>query len=358
MADRNGTKPQAPQFSIQLKPVGSACNLRCSYCYVKPFRGDSSGVMPLDVLERALVSCIAGSDYPNITWHGGEPTLAGLDFFVRACYLMSRHALDKSVRNVLQTNATLITSEFAALLAEYRFEVGVSLDGPAEVHNLHRSSSFADVMRGVELLRQAGLDPSVICTVTADTLPFAEQVFDFLVANDFRRLKYSPVYDSTIDRFSISSDDWFNYLERVFWKWMNLGNPDLSVRELDEVIAWVDREQLALCSSDRTCLGWVSVDPNGELYPCEYLRSSTSYGNIRSMELANIAQTDTYRQFTAQFLTPPPQCQQCEFFALCGNGCPATRVENDVLTPTGVYVYCEQRRKLYNIIEDVFAVDH
>jgi radical SAM protein with 4Fe4S-binding SPASM domain len=76
------------------------------------------------------------------------------------------------------------------------------------------------------------------------------------------------------------------------------------------------------------------------------------------MELADITQTEAYRQFTAQFLTPPPQCQACEFFALCGNGCPATRVENGVLTPTGVYVYCEQRRKLYNVVKDVFAVDH
>jgi len=348
-------------FNLQLKPVGSFCNLKCKYCYVEPFKeGRRFQVMGDNILERTISNFLKNTSVPIITWHGGEPTLAGLEFFQRAIEFMNSYRQPgQTVRNVLQTNATLITPQFAGFLKETEFEVSVSLDGPQNVHGIHRvnyagKNSFPDVIRGIENLRQAGLDPSVIATVTQETLPFAVEVFDFLVQNGFRRIKYSPVYDSASDQFSISSEKWYTYLLTVFNRWFELGNPDISVRELDEVIAWLDKETVALCSSENSCFNWVSVDPNGQLYPCEYLRSFYGYGNIETISLQDIPETENYQRFLKIVKAPPEKCKQCEFYSLCGNGCPATRVENGLLTPSGVYVYCEQRQKLFGVVKQAF----
>lgn len=347
-------------FSLQLKPVGSECNLVCSYCYAQPFKTDQLEVMSDQVLERAIAGCIAGSAEPTITWHGGEPLVAGLKFYQRAQKIIAQHQKPgQIVRQVMQTNATLITNEFASFLKEVGFEVGVSIDGPEHVHNLNRvdyagRGSFRKTMRGLEQLRKAGLDPSVIATVTTETLPFATEVFDFLVEVGFRSIKYSPVFDSQTDRFSISSERWFEYLAVVFGEWYGYGDPDISILDLDEVIAWLDRKPYPMCSSNRSCLSWVSIDPDGTMYPCAYFRAEMPYGNIMTTPLREVAETVVYQKFRQFHKNLPEECKACEFFDVCGNGCPATRVRDSVLDPMGVYVYCEERRMLFAKIKSVF----
>lgn len=312
------------------------------------------------VLERTIKCCVSSSEHPIFTWHGGEPTLAGLAFFKKALDLMGQYRRPGQViTNAIQTNATRIDSGFAAFFKERSFLVGVSLDGPEKVHGAHRlnsahRNSYSGVMKGVETLRKAGVAPSVICTVTRDTLDKAEEVFRFLLAQGFTNIKYSPVYDSTGDRFNIGHDEWFSYLRTVFDIWFENGDPQIEVRELDEVIVWLSNETLPLCSSERSCLRWVSVDPNGELYPCEYLKTNRPYGNILEMGFEDISNTPAYQRFREDFLTPPQQCQECQFYPLCGNGCPATRTVNGVVSPRGVYVYCQERRELYNYIKEHF----
>lgn len=117
---------------------------------------------------------------------------------------------------------------------------------------------------------------------------------------------------------------------------------------------WMQGETLSLCTSDQSCLHWVSVDPDGDLYPCEYLRHQHPYGNIREMDLADILATPAYRDFQRLFSEPPPECAACDFLRFCGNGCPATRIRNGRLVPDGVYVYCQQRRTLYTEIKRHF----
>ncbi len=349
-------------FSLQLKPVGSACNIACEYCYVAPFRPKHLTVMSDEVLSRVLSGCITGSEYPVITWHGGEPTLAGYDFFARAIELMEQFRRpSQEVWNVLQTNATLISPRFAELLSNAKFEVSISLDGPQHVHNLHRIDrrgrpTFAQVSKGIETLRSAGFNPAVIATVTQSSLPFPTETLHFLVENGFRDIKYSPVYDSATDRFSITSNQWFGYLKAVFLAWIELADADIHIRELDEVIAWLDGSSLSLCSSDQTCLNWVSVDPDGNLYPCEYLRTCHSYGNIMEMCLADIILTPTYQAFRQATLATNDQCSNCRFQQWCGNGCPATRITpSGQIAASGVYVYCRERQKLYNLVKTTFA---
>lgn len=349
-----------PGFSVQLKPVGSFCNINCRYCYVEPFKVKNLVVMPPAILKRIVTSCLDNCQQPTFSWHGGEPTLAGLPFFISAKNLMDKYSRSgQSVRNILQTNAISLTPEFAAFLKKSDFGVSISLDGPAPIHGLHRryrngKNTFSAVMRGYGYLRQAGIEPSVVCTVTRQSLAYPIEILEFLIETGFRRIKFSPVYDSLADQFSIDANHWFDFLKSIFDEWFRIGNPEIHIRDLDEVIAWLVSDPLTLCSSDQSCLCWVSINPQGELYPCEYLRTTLSYGNIMTMELADIIKTPNYQQFRNLFSKIPIPCTNCEFYQVCGNGCPATRVKGDQLSHEGQYVYCQQRKRLYNVIKDAF----
>ena len=162
------------------------------------------------------------------------------------------------------------------------------------------------------------------------------------------------MFDSIKDEFSITSEEWFNYLKTVFHKWFQVGDPEIQVRDLDEVIMWLSEKSLNLCVSDRTCLCWVSINPKGEIYPCEYLRGQYCYGNITQIGLDDVFYTPAFQAFKRVYETVPSKCQRCKFFKLCGNGCPATRVKDGRLSLHGVYVFCEERQRLFYEIQRVF----
>lgn len=345
---------------LQLKPVGNSCNFSCRYCYENPFKCTRLVRMSPEILERVLASYLSRGKNKCLTWHGGEPLLAGLDFYQSAMELIAKHRRPgQRIEMILQTNASLATLEMARFFRENKVDVGVSLDGPEHIHGRHRvftngQNTFPAVMRGLSILREGGLDPSVIATVTRESLPDAVQVFEFLVENGFSSIRYSPVFDSVSDAFSISSDEWFEYLVAVFHRWVEMANPEISIREFDDLIAWLDGPTAQVC--DGNCQRWVSVDPDGSLYPCEYLRAETAYGNIMDLpEIHSLLKTGIYKKFAAVINTPPPECRICEFYSRCGNGCPATRVRNGQLDHSGVFVYCDQRRKLFELIKGVFG---
>lgn len=348
-------------LGLQLKPVGSHCNLQCSYCYARPFLSKSLEIMSREILKRAISDCILNSKWPRITWHGGEPTLSGLDFYQNSQDIIEKYRYPgQKIDQVLQTNGTLINKKFARFFKENDFKIGISIDGPRDIHNINRTKksgrgSFEDVMRGLEILRQEGVNPSVIVTVTSDTLKFAGEVFDFLIENGFRSIKYSPVFDIYNYKFNISDKQWYKYLLLVFNQWMKYGDPEISIMQLDEVIAWLDlKDPYPMCSSACQCIQWVSIDPDGSMYPCAYFKAEMPYGNILEIPLTNVVKSDNYKYFQEIFTTPPKKCRRCEFYDLCGNGCPSTRVNGTKIDPMGVYVYCEERRRLFSKIKRSF----
>lgn len=348
-------------FSVQLKPVGNACNLKCKYCYARPhFISDK--IMPKEILECVVRKTLQASRQPTFSWHGGEPTCVGINFFKSFVNLVEKYRIDdQQVRNLIQTNATKITPKLAEIFREYNFGVSVSLDGPEHVHGINRlfpnnRNSFSYGMKGVKLLRERGIDPSVICTVSRETLPFASEVFEFLISQGFKRIKYSPVFDSVNDEFSVTNEEWYDYLRIVFHKWFDLGDPSVQVRDLDEVIMWLSQDTFNLCSVNRTCLCWISINSRGEVYPCEYLRSEFCYGNILHIDLIDIPTTPAFQRFKGIYEKVPSKCQRCEFYQVCGNGCPVTRVKDGKIALDGVYAFCEERKQLFFEIRDAFAI--
>lgn len=347
-------------IGLQIKPVGSFCNIQCKYCYAEPFKHPKCHIMTKEVLTKVLHDLSAIAKTPVISWHGGEPTVAGVGFFEFAVEVIDSLEWNTPVVNQIQTNATLITSELARLFHENNFQVGISLDGTEQMHNRYRvdkgdNPTFAKVMDGLGILRSEGIYPWVIATVTAKNLSYAQEAFWFFIDNNFTNIRFTPVFDVYGNIFGVSSEEWANYLIQIFDLWFELGNPNIHIRELDEIMSWMIEKETSLCNGMSRCANWVSVDEKGNLYPCEYFKADYPYGNIMDISLADIKATGTYKKYFNLFTTPPAKCADCAFKRFCGNGCPSTRVINGQMNPTGVDFYCEAKKSVYDHIASVFS---
>lgn len=351
------------KLTLQIKPVGNNCNLHCEYCYAMPFRCENFKILDLEVVEKIVKEAFEVTDNLIITWHGGEPTMPGVKYYKDYMAIVEKYkAPHQNVVNMIQTNATLITDEFAQFFVDNDFIVSVSIDGDAETHNRNRhyasgKESYDKTMEGVTLLRKYGIYPPVIATVSKNTYEDCERTFKSFISEGFTEIKFSPVYDSAEDEFSISSDEWLTYIKRVMDLWMEMQDPSIKVREIDEVLEWFSGGQINTCSSTNSCINWMSIDEEGNVYPCEYLRATESYGNVKEMHIADVFNTEAHKRFVAKVMHIPDECKACEFYSMCGNGCPATRVRNNELVYNGVYVYCEERKGLYGYISEILLGD-
>lgn len=246
----------------------------------------------------------------------------------------------------------------AQFFKDNNFIVSVSLDGNELCHNINRynikkNGTFSETMRGVELLRKVGINPPVISTVSKNTYNYGDENFDFFINSGFKEIKYSPVFDSYTDSYSISNDEWYSYLKKIFYKWLELKDNSIKVREIDEVLMWFAKSPLYLCTSNGGCINWISIDDKGNMYPCEYLRSTNSYGNILDISIEDVFQTKEYKDFKFKIITLPSKCRNCELVKFCNNGCPATRVKNGITDFRGTYIYCKAKKLLFNEIDKV-----
>ena len=162
-------------ITLQIKPAGNYCNMDCTYCYASPFRGKHFEVLDLVLLEKLIKEAFEASNHVIITWHGGEPTLPGIEYYEEVMRIIKKYkGRLKHVTNMIQTNATLVTPEFARFFKKNKFAVSVSIDGNEETHDKNRTycngkGSYAKVMQGVYNLRKAGISPPVIATVSKST---------------------------------------------------------------------------------------------------------------------------------------------------------------------------------------------
>jgi uncharacterized protein len=294
-------------------------------------------------------------------WHGGEPTLAGVNFFEEAIGYQRQYATPGAkILNSIQTNGTLITERLADFFRDNNFNVGVSLDGSEYVHDLMRRDKKGDpchsrTIRGIQILQEHKVKLSVIATVSKATLRFAAETFNYIGDLGFRNISYSPVFDAPDGSSpSVTSDEWYKYLRTVFHEWFTRGDQDIEVRELSEVISWISHVPMACCSSLGTCPNWLVIDYDGGIYPCEKLGKEICYGNVLTDDFATVVVSPIHSEFRRTNSQQPPRCRHCEFQKMCHNGCRQMRVRNGAFDPLGTYAYCDQRRKLYKEIASVF----
>lgn len=346
--------------SLQVRPAGDLCNIACKYCQYGLSRARTymSDAVLAEMIRKTLEHNEGGGVF---CWHGGEPTLAGVEFYRRVVELQQRYASGiGAVVNQIQTNATQISPLLAEFFKKNEFGVGVSLDGPEQIHDVTRvnkggGNTYAQALAGILRLREHGVEPSVIATISRGSLPYAREIFHHLVELGFTNIHFSVVFESQINtHLAVSNDEWYGFLRVVFAEWCALGNPEISVRELNEVISWLSGAADPCCTSFGTCAHWFVVDYDGAIYPCEVLGRSRCYGNIMHDSFSTILAAPKHREFVTITESRPAKCTTCDFLQVCNNGCTQMRMADGQKNPRGLYAYCEQRLALFREVKSTF----
>lgn len=343
--------------SFQIKPVGDFCNIQCAYCRNRGSNRATRTIMSTDTLEQ-LFEFFASVPQEKIrlNWHGGEPLLAGKEFFRKITDLESSRP-NKIWANTVQTNAILIDEEWASFFKQHQFHVGVSVDGNKDIHDANRIDAVGHgthdrAIAGVEILRKHGIHPGVISVVTKETASCGAEMLKGLADSGFTNIAFNAFYNTasvaTIDNRAVTDKEWLAFLVDVFESWQLLDRPDVSVREIDATLAWLKGKLQRQCSFVGSCARWFTVDYTGNIYPCGRLGRSTQLGNVKKHNFEEIVNNPTFLQWVITTQRLPQKCVNCKFVALCHNGCVSHRSqsENDVL----LFAYCESRIGFYNYL--------
>jgi uncharacterized protein len=337
------------------KPSGARCNLRCDYCFFlekQDLYPNSDFRMSDEVLETYLAQLFEGHDVPQVTvaWQGGEPTLMGLDFFRRAVEIERTLApAGVQVENTIQTNGVLLDDEWAVFLREHGFLVGLSLDGPRDLHDAYRhdrkgGSVFDRVMEAARLLQRHEVDTNILCTVNAVNARHPLEVYRFFrdeVGAQYLQLipvveverppavdqEGHPMPGTATDR-SVAPTAFGDFLIAVFDEWIHHDVGRMFVQTFDGILAAYVRGYSSLCVFQPTCGEGVALEHTGDVYSCDhFVDPRYLLGNIQERPLRDLVTSEQQTDFgAAKSSTLPGQCRRCRYLFACNGECPKNRL--------------------------------
>ena len=351
-----------------LKVANKGCNLDCRYCfYNKQTRGKK--IMPLEVLEMVIKEvCEHNQGDIIFIWNGGEPLLAGVEFYQQAFQLQERYKKPtQKIINSIQTNGTLINAEWGNIFKRYSVIVGVSLDGPKDLHDKHRQfpngkGSFEEVMRGIEFLKSFGVDFAVISVVTQETMKIPEEVFDFLISQNPIWVNFVPslaTLNGSALSFeqSIQSSEYIEFLIKIFGLWLKRGDYRIKILPMETIICgFLEKEHrdyrlVGECKKRldvRSCERNLVVIPNGDVKTCAFhsYRDVFEFGNIKA-GLATILNSSRYQQYQEHLRAIKKRCSTCKWYRVCPNGCP-----RDFYIGGINGLFCKESPRLFRFIQE------
>lgn len=355
------------RFHLLVKPTGAACNLDCKYCFFLSKEELYPGArlrMPHQTLQAYISQLLAAqpSGEVNIAWQGGEPTLMGLEFFRRSMELVARHAgPDQTIVHTIQTNGILVDDEWARFFKEHNFLVGLSIDGPQEMHDAYRVNkggrgTFDQVIRAWEILRRNEVEVNVMCTVHAANGDSPAEVYRFFRDGlGARYLQFIPIVErATAATMALANQGWSGrtggrrplyrqegqlvtdrsvrpeqygaFLIGVFDQWVQSDVGQVFVQAFDAALA-SQLGQPSLCIFSPTCGNALALEHNGDLYSCDhYVEPEFHLGNIHEQPLVQLVASAKQRAFgQAKYDSLPKYCRQCQFLSSCYGECPRNR---------------------------------
>lgn len=354
-----------PPFTLLVKPSGSDCNMDCTYCFYKcraPEVGQGRQRMSGDVLER-LVKDYMGLRFPasGFAWQGGEPTLMGLDFYRHAVELQKHYGVSgQEVSNSLQTNAILLNNaEWCRFLHESKFLVGVSIDGPKELHDHYRldlggHGTWDRVMAAIDRMREFDVEYNTLSLVNHLTADHADETFDFLVGLGVRYLQFIPCVEvdpqnGRIAEFSVTPRQYGDFLCRLFDLWMAFGPTRLSIRDFDSILGHCITGRHTLCTFDRQCSQYVVVEHTGDVFPCDFfVEPQWRLGNIFETPIGQLASCDAKKAFSRMKADLANKCLVCRHLAVCRGGCMKDRAPFDKDHCGRESYFCEGYRRFFD----------
>ena len=336
--------PTATPFTVMAKPVGSRCNMSCSYCYYLKTEGNLQSRAQLQprmtdmMLESFISQYIEASTDPVVSfvWHGGEPTLAGLDFFKLAVKLQNRYITQgRTCWNNLQSNGILLDDNWCSFLAECGFDVGISIDGTERLHDRHRkdhsgSGTFGFAEAAVRRLQAHGIQPDLLCTVNSATAKAPLEVYRALRGLDTRWIQFIPIVRRELGEVtpdSLSGEDYGEFLCAVFDEWVLNDLGKTSIQMFSETARVWAGGSAGLCWMAPTCGRALIVEQDGGVYSCDhYVTPQHRIGNIGETHIGELADLpDQLRFGENKHSNLTAQCRSCKWLGVCNGGCPKDR---------------------------------
>ena len=304
------------EFQIFVKPAGALCNLRCSYCYYLGkkdlYQDTDSFRMNDETLERYIIQHIEAStdDVILFSWHGGEPILAGLDFYQKAVAIQKKCLpAGRTVINGIQTNGTLLDKEWCDFLASENFIAGISIDGPEEFHNSHRlypdgRGSFAQAIRGYELLKKHGVTTEILCVLNSHNAGYPLEIYNFFRLMEARYITFLPLVErmpgvsSGVSPSSVSAEEYGRFLCTVFDSWVENDIGRISIQIFEEAARTAFNREHTLCIFKVNCGGVPVIEHNGDFYSCDhYVDKDHLIGNINHNSLSSFLDSPAQKAF-------------------------------------------------------------
>jgi uncharacterized protein len=354
------------EFQIFVKPTGPLCNLGCRYCYYLEkevlFPVDDKLRMPEKTLEDYIAQHIKASpgDVIRFSWHGGEPTILGLDYFQKIVDLQRKYnPSNKRILNGIQTNGTLLDDEWCRFFAEEGFAVGLSLDGPRDMHDKYRStkdlkSTFEQVMMGYDLLQRYRVYTDLLCVVSNYNVRFPTRLYRFFKEINAKYITFIPLVEkddeSVVKDFSVSAKSWGKFLCTIFDEWIEEDIGRVKVQIFEEALKTAFNQEHSLCIFRPICGDIPVVEHNGDFYSCDhYVDDKHRLGNILEKPLVELLESPSQLAFGRVKLESLPRyCLECEVRSMCNGECPKNRFVQTPDGEQGLNYLCEGYKRFFN----------
>ncbi len=350
-----------PPISLLIKPVSGACQYRCKYCFYADVMRSREianfGNMSFDTLEilvKRAMNYAEGS--VSFAFQGGEPTLAGLDFYKELIRLEQKYNRGLKVYNSIQTNGGLIDDQWAAFLAENHFLVGLSLDGTQALHDRYRKNhegegTYERTVKTAQIFEKHGVQFNILCVVNDDIASHPCETYESL--RHYRFLQFIPCiddFDLNTRVFSPDAEKYGHFLIETF----NLYLRDIqkgeyvSVRAFDNYVQMLKGRRPESCSMTGRCTCYFVIEGNGDVYPCDfYVLDRWKLGNVAQNDFRSMLKSDRAQEFVSSSVYMHPHCRMCRHYSLCRGGCRRDREPFDDLNRPGKSRYCESYKMFF-----------
>lgn len=355
-----------PPLSLMIKPASSLCNLSCEYCFYRDVSEHREhlgfGIMDHETAELLIQKALdyAAGESIAFAFQGGEPTLAGLDFFRFFTDTVNRLNVKKSkIFYGMQTNGTVIDGEWADFLRENNFLVGLSLDGDFDGNKFRKrpdgQNAFYKILSTAELLKKRKVEFNILTVLTGFCADNGEKIYKYFRSKGFRYLQFIPClrpFDSNEQsELYMTADQYADFLIKVFNLYVKdyVRHDYMSIRQFDNWVRLYLGHPTEQCGIQGHCAHQFVAEANGNVYPCDFYCTDEYFlGNIKETDFTTMEKSDIARQFIRESLKLPDRCKNCNVYPMCrAGGCKRTQQSED---------YCKAYKRFFNACLPLFRV--